>query len=129
MVATFSCVCRRNISHSNKFLGWKIGIKPHSFVYITYYFIVVGKVDKIMAGTNIFVMTEKIYKTLLAKSMDLSCKCSFDCNRIITVFDSVVSKPAKHGRKYYLLEHYQQMQMDFPNNHHGEDTFFEESDS
>jgi len=70
-----------------------------------------------MAGTSIFVMSEKTYRTLIKKQMDLRCKCSFNCNRIITVHDSVVSKPSKRaGRKYYLLEHYNAMLIDI-NNH------------
>jgi len=70
-----------------------------------------------MAGSHTFIMTEKTYRTLIKKGMDLRCKCSFNCNRIITIHDSVVSKPSKRaGRKYYLLEHYLAMQIDI-NNH------------
>jgi len=88
-----------------------------------------------VAGTNIYVMTERVYRTLIQKGMDLRCKCSFDCNRIITVHDSVVSKPSKKGRKYYLLEHYEKMMIDIPNGNgddyewetnHEEETFFAE---
>lgn len=65
-------------------------------------------------------MTEKTYRTLLSKGMDLRCKCSFNCKCFITVHDSVVSKPSKLGRKYYLREHYEKMQMELPNGDNGE---------
>ena len=72
--------------------------------------------DDVGRHQYIFVMKERVYRTLLKKKMDLRCKCSFNCNKIITVHDSVVSKPAKKGRKYYLLEHYEAMYADI-NNH------------
>ena len=67
-------------------------------------------------------MSERVYRTLVTKGMDLRCKCSFNCNCFITVHDSVVSKPSTHGRKYYLLDHYNRMAIDLNgnnNNHNG----------
>ena len=68
-----------------------------------------------MAGTCIFVMSERVYNTLKTRGMDLHCKCSMNCGREIAVHDSVVSKPSNKGRKYYLKSHYERMLIDLPN--------------
>ena len=69
-----------------------------------------------MAGTSVFVMTERVYNILMSRGMDLRCKCSFNCNKMIAVHDSVVSKPSNKGRKYYLLDHYNAMMIDLNGN-------------
>jgi hypothetical protein len=65
-----------------------------------------------MAGTNVFVMSERVFNILVSRGMDLRCKCSFNCHKMIAIHDSVVSKPSKKGRKYYLLDHYNDMMID-----------------
>ena len=71
-----------------------------------------------MAGTNIFILSPKIYKALVTRGMDLRCKCTIGgdgpCNIMLQPFDKVVSKPSKKGRKYYLYDHFMEM---FYNNH------------
>ena len=70
-----------------------------------------------MAGTKEFVMTPKLYASLTRRGMDLRCKCTIkcdgeECNAMIQIWDSVVSKPSKMGRKYYIKEHYEKMEID-----------------
>lgn len=71
-----------------------------------------------MSGTKTFVMTEKIYAILTGRNMDLRCKCTIygrdGCDCLLIPHDTVISKPTKHGRKYYLLSHYEQMQIEVP---------------
>ena len=69
-----------------------------------------------MTRTKEFVLTEKMYKSLIKRGMDLRCQCTIGgngpCGCMLMPFDYVVSKPSRHGRKYYLYAHYQRMRID-----------------
>jgi len=85
-----------------------------------------------MSGTKIFILLEKTYKALTTRGMDLRCKCTIGgdgpCNALLEVHDKVVSKPSKHGRKYYLFNHYQRMRIEIEN-HEENGMFFEKDET
>ena len=62
-----------------------------------------------MAGTNIFVLTPRVYAMLAKRGMDLRCQCG--CNALLEISDTVVSKPSEVKRRYFLLEHYNNMEI------------------
>ena len=66
-----------------------------------------------MGGTKTFELTEKMYKSLMKRGMKLICQCgSGKCGCLLIIGDTIVSKPSRTGRRYYLLEHYEKMIVD-----------------
>jgi len=68
-----------------------------------------------LSGSKTFILTEKIYKSLITRGMDLRCKCCIGdkgvCNIMLVPHDKIISKPSKKKRKYYLYEHYLKMML------------------
>ena len=79
-----------------------------------------------MSGTKIFVLTQKLYLSLIKRGMNLTCQCVIGgngpCHILLVVNDTIVSKPSKHGRKYYLKSHFDRMIIDLNGNKYGKKT-------